>query len=518
MSWAAGCARTPPAVTTFSTATGRASPRGRVAGRCSSRGRTGSRTAATSSTGERHQLPLTEPERRNAIHGLVRRERWTAAEREPGSRRDGARAPPAARLPVLARPPDRVRALRRRACASRRPRPTSGPTPARTEPARTRTSPSALRRSTRPCSRLPREPCSTPTSAASRPAARPSRARSATSAAAAARRDGPRPRVHRPRARRRTASPASGSRTPETGRAVTVWVDGSYPYLMLFTGDPLPDVSRRSLAVEPMTCPPNAFRTGEARDPARARRLGDGRLGHLPGRGARLARPGCDSPRVHDRRPRARPVRDDVALPLPLRPADARPRAARRGHADALAPHRRRAVAAADAVLRDAVPDQLRDRRRDRPRPGVPVRDELVGLLEVRRQRVRRAARDRGPRRLLPRVDVPRALDLRLEPALAAPAPGDALDRGARHLDVGLLHPRRELVDAGPGRLQDRERPGGADERLGAALERLGALRVRAHDLRRADRRRRGRLRRLLLALRRAAATSSCSSPRRSSR
>ena len=51
---------------------------------------------------------------------------------------------------------------------------------------------------------------------------------------------------------------------PETGRGVTVWVDGSYPYLMLFTGDPLPDVSRRSLAVEPMTCPPNAFRTGEA--------------------------------------------------------------------------------------------------------------------------------------------------------------------------------------------------------------------------------------------------------------
>ena len=31
---------------------------------------------------------------------------------------------------------------------------------------------------------------------------------------------------------------------------------------MLFSGDPLPDVSRRSLAVEPMTCPPNAFRTG----------------------------------------------------------------------------------------------------------------------------------------------------------------------------------------------------------------------------------------------------------------
>jgi aldose 1-epimerase len=33
---------------------------------------------------------------------------------------------------------------------------------------------------------------------------------------------------------------------------------------MLFTGDPLPDVRRRSLAVEPMTCPPNAFHSGDA--------------------------------------------------------------------------------------------------------------------------------------------------------------------------------------------------------------------------------------------------------------
>ena len=46
-------------------------------------------------------------------------------------------------------------------------------------------------------------------------------------------------------------------------RAVTLWVDASYPYLMVFTGD-LPEVGRRGLAVEPMTCPPNAFRSGEA--------------------------------------------------------------------------------------------------------------------------------------------------------------------------------------------------------------------------------------------------------------
>ena len=110
-------------------------------------------------------------------------------------------------------------------------------------------------------------------------------------------------------------------------------------------------------------------------------------------------------------------------------PAHARARAARRDHADALVPVRGRGLAAADALLRDAPPDQLRDRSRDRARAGVRVRHELVGLLEVRRQRLRRAAGDRGARRVHARVDVPRPLDLRLEPALAAPAPRDALDR-----------------------------------------------------------------------------------------
>jgi aldose 1-epimerase len=53
-------------------------------------------------------------------------------------------------------------------------------------------------------------------------------------------------------------------RDSDREREVFLWVDRSYSYLMLFTGDPLPDVRRRSLAVEPMTCPPNAFRTGDA--------------------------------------------------------------------------------------------------------------------------------------------------------------------------------------------------------------------------------------------------------------
>jgi aldose 1-epimerase len=51
---------------------------------------------------------------------------------------------------------------------------------------------------------------------------------------------------------------------PDEQAGLTVWMDEAYGYLQLFTGDPLPDVDRRSLAVEPMTCPPNAFRTGEA--------------------------------------------------------------------------------------------------------------------------------------------------------------------------------------------------------------------------------------------------------------
>jgi aldose 1-epimerase len=44
---------------------------------------------------------------------------------------------------------------------------------------------------------------------------------------------------------------------------VTVWADAAWKHVQLFTGDLLPDVDRRSFAVEPMTCPPNAFQTGE---------------------------------------------------------------------------------------------------------------------------------------------------------------------------------------------------------------------------------------------------------------
>jgi aldose 1-epimerase len=41
-----------------------------------------------------------------------------------------------------------------------------------------------------------------------------------------------------------------------------IWADETWPWLQVFTGD-LPDIQRRGLAIEPMSCPPQAFRTGE---------------------------------------------------------------------------------------------------------------------------------------------------------------------------------------------------------------------------------------------------------------
>lgn len=50
------------------------------------------------------------------------------------------------------------------------------------------------------------------------------------------------------------------------GAASTLWVGPTYDYIEIFTGDALPDPSRRrrGLGVEPMTAPPNAFVSGES--------------------------------------------------------------------------------------------------------------------------------------------------------------------------------------------------------------------------------------------------------------
>jgi aldose 1-epimerase len=65
----------------------------------------------------------------------------------------------------------------------------------------------------------------------------------------------------------------TGLDTGQDGRAVArltgpdadlaLWAGPGYQWLQVFTGDPLgPDSRRRALAIEPMTCPPNAFVTG----------------------------------------------------------------------------------------------------------------------------------------------------------------------------------------------------------------------------------------------------------------
>ena len=53
-------------------------------------------------------------------------------------------------------------------------------------------------------------------------------------------------------------------RHPDEGRGVAVWMDSAFRYVMLYSADRVSagDRRRRALAVEPMTCPPDALRSG----------------------------------------------------------------------------------------------------------------------------------------------------------------------------------------------------------------------------------------------------------------
>ena len=117
--------------------------------------------------------------------------------------------------------------------------------------------------------------------------------------------------VNRWRGRRTTSPPAEPSATfamdfaftdvarDEAGRAwvslgrpdgsrAEIWVDETYPYVELYTGDTLaPDRRRRGLGTEPMTCPPERVRDRGAADPARAGRR------RPPGPGAHGSRCRC---------------------------------------------------------------------------------------------------------------------------------------------------------------------------------------------------------------------------------
>lgn len=64
--------------------------------------------------------------------------------------------------------------------------------------------------------------------------------------------------------RRDEAGQAVTRLTRPDGDSVELWVDEHYRFLEIYTGDTLaPPRRRRGLAVEPMTCAPNAFQSGE---------------------------------------------------------------------------------------------------------------------------------------------------------------------------------------------------------------------------------------------------------------
>jgi aldose 1-epimerase len=63
----------------------------------------------------------------------------------------------------------------------------------------------------------------------------------------------------------RMAVTVTDTAAPGPTRRTTVWADRAFGHLMAYTGDTLPDPARRrrGLAVEPMTCAPDAFNSGD---------------------------------------------------------------------------------------------------------------------------------------------------------------------------------------------------------------------------------------------------------------
>lgn len=66
-----------------------------------------------------------------------------------------------------------------------------------------------------------------------------------------------------------------------------LWADEAFPYLQLYTGDTMSDplLRRTALGVEPMTCAPNGFNTGEGLVQLSPGESWTGRYGIAPGEG-----------------------------------------------------------------------------------------------------------------------------------------------------------------------------------------------------------------------------------------
>ena len=67
------------------------------------------------------------------------------------------------------------------------------------------------------------------------------------------------------------------------GTGAAVWGGAGWRYLQCFTADTLPGPDRRrAVALEPMTCPPNALRSGDSLMVLRPGRTWRGRFGIMP--------------------------------------------------------------------------------------------------------------------------------------------------------------------------------------------------------------------------------------------
>lgn len=86
-----------------------------------------------------------------------------------------------------------------------------------------------------------------------------------------------------------TSLPAQWVMRLDGPRAVELWADAAFPWAQVFTGDSLPAGRARNtgVAVEPMTCPPNALATGEWLIHLHPRQEWRGTWGIRPGRDQR---------------------------------------------------------------------------------------------------------------------------------------------------------------------------------------------------------------------------------------
>ena len=155
----------------------------------------------------------------------------------------------------------------------------------------------------------------------------------------------------------------------------------------------------------------------------------------------------------------------------------------RRRPADRLVPHGRGALAAADQFWGKLFLINFALGVVTGHRAGVPVRDDLERLLALRRRRLRRAAGDGGAAAFFLESTF-LGLWIFGWDRLPEGAPGRRSGWSPSARLSALLHPRRQLLDAAPGRLptQPGTQPRRADRRSGGADQLDRALRLPAHD------------------------------------